>query len=105
MYRLIKNKGGRANIIVENTETKANVIIGVVTYDMLATLHEKGIDVGVLEDWNFPIGKELAQELCCKALILKKPVRTKAETQNTIKTDAPTVDAVDVLFGRATYAK
>ena len=42
MYRVLKAKGHDAHVVVENTETKANIIIGKMTNEINHILEDKG---------------------------------------------------------------
>ena len=38
MYKILKDKGNNMNIVLENTETKASIVIGRLTIDILSIL-------------------------------------------------------------------
>lgn len=110
MYRVLKERGNNAVITLENTETKASIIIGRITMEILAILEKEGISVGdpttgALKDkWEFHISDDTAKELSAKAMRMSKPIRD----QRKVKEEPPKknnkhVDAMDVLLGLASY--
>lgn len=109
MYKLLKEKGNNANITLENTDTKASIIIGRISMEILSILKEKeGIHFGseagetALKDkWEFNIEDSTAKELSAKAMRMSKPVRDQRKVQ--IKKENKKIDAMDVLLGLASY--
>ena len=68
MYRVLKIKGNNANVVVENTDTKANVIIGKLSMEILRVLEKAGYKteddtLKLTDEWNLSISKEIASEL------------------------------------------
>lgn len=109
MYRLLKDKGNNSNLVLENMDTRTNLIIGKLTMDILSLLEEKeGIHFGALDEeiklknsWDIRISEETGKELANKAMTMHKPVRDQRKVQ--IKKDNKTIDAMDVLLGLASY--
>ena len=111
MYRLLKEKGNNLNVMLENTETKAQLNLGRLTIDILTLLETKeGMTFGeggttqLKDEWNFSISEETAKELSEKAMRMSKPIRN----QRKVKDDKPKksnkqIDALDVLLGLASY--
>lgn len=111
MYKILKDKGNNMNIVLENTETKASVVIGKLSMDILSILELKeGVHIGDSEEihlkdkWDIAIGDETAKELSAKALRMSKPIRD----QRKVKKEEPKknnkeIDAMDVLLGLANY--
>lgn len=109
MYRLLKDKGNNSNLVLENMDTRTNLIIGKLTMNILSLLEEKeGIRFGDLDEeinlknsWDIHISEETGKEIASKAMIMHKPVRDQRKVQ--IKKDNKTIDAMDVLLGLASY--
>ena len=109
MYRLLKDKGNNSNLVLENVDTKANVIIGRMTMDILSLLEDKeGIRFGDADEeiklkdrWELHITDETGKEIAKKAMVMHKPVRDQRKVQ--IKKDNKKIDAMDVLLGLASY--
>lgn len=111
MYRLLKEKGNNLNVILENTETHAQLNLGKLTIDMLSLL-ERAEDltfgeVGAIQfkdEWNIPIKDETAKELSAKAMRMSKPIRDQRKhKEEEIKKSNKEIDAMDVLLGLANY--
>ena len=111
MYRVLKVRGSRSNVVVENTDTKANVIIGRITMEILKILAEAGYKteddtLNLSDEWNLSIDKEIATKLTATTMKMKKPIRDQSK-KNKIdirKEVNKTVDAMDVLLGLASYS-
>lgn len=111
MYRVVKDYGNNANVIVENIETKANVMIGKLSYDIIDLLNKRGYKVGedgklsTKEAWNFEIDIETKDELTKKAMRMTKPIRNKSKqpVKDILKKPKKDIDAMDVLLGLADY--
>lgn len=109
MYKLLKEKGNNANVTLENTDTKASIIIGRISIEVLSILKEKegicfGSEAGetTLKDkWEFNIEDSTAKELSAKAMRMSKPIRDQRKVQ--IKKENKKIDAMDVLLGLASY--
>lgn len=112
MYKLLKEKGNNVSITLENTETKASIIIGRLTMDILSILESKaGVHFGdsegeiqLKDKWDITIKDETAKELSAKAMRMSKPIRD----QRKVKKEEPKksnkeIDASDVLLGLANY--
>lgn len=111
MYKLLKEKGNNANVTLENTDTKASIIIGRISMEILSILKEKeGIHFGseagetALKDkWEFNIEDSTAKELSAKAMRMSKPVRDQRKHKEEPKKNNKEIDAMDVLLGLASY--
>lgn len=118
MYKLLKEKGNNMNLVLENTETKASIVIGRLTTDILAILELKEcVRIGDSDDelklkdkWDITIGDKTAKEIAAKAMRMSKPVRTQRKMQEEMKAQEElkkkhnkTIDAMDVLLGLADY--
>lgn len=118
MYKLLKEKGNNMNLVLENTETKASIVIGRSTMDILSILESKeGVHIGGDEDeiklkdkWDITIGDETAKEISAKAMRMSKPVRVQRKMQEEMKAQEELkkkqnkeIDAMDVLLGLASY--
>lgn len=109
MYRLLKDKGNNSNLTLENADTKASIIIGRLTMEILSILEEKeDIHFGDLDEevklkdkWELHISDETGKMLASKAMSMHKPVRDQRKVQ--IKKDNKKIDAMDVLLGLASY--
>ena len=83
MYKILKEKGNNVSITLENTETKASIIIGRLSMDILSLLEkEEGIRFGdsdgeikLKDKWELTIKDETAKELSAKAMRMSKHIR------------------------------
>lgn len=112
MYKILKEKGNNVSITLENTETKASIIIGRLSMDILSLLEkEEGIRFGdsdgeikLKDKWELTIKDETAKELSAKAMRMSKPVRDQSKkSEQVLKKDNKSIDAMDVLLGLASY--
>lgn len=110
MYRILKEKGNNVSITLENTETKASIIIGRLSMDILSLLErEEGIhfsdsEIQLKDKWELTIKDETAKELSAKAMRMSKPVRDQSKkSEQVLKKDNKSIDAMDVLLGLASY--
>ena len=112
MYKLLKEKGSNMNLVLENTETKASIVVGRLTFDILSILTSKeGVHFGDCDDeiklkdkWDMTIKDETAKEIAAKAMRMNKPVRDQRKIQEELKKKHnKTIDAMDVLLGLADY--
>ena len=111
MYKVLKEKGNNASVILENTETRASIIIGRLSMDILAILEKDGVHIGdaygdvkLKDRWELRISDETTKELLAKAMRMSKPIRD----QRKVKEEEPKksnkeIDALDVLLGLASY--
>lgn len=111
MYRLSKEKGNNMNLILENTETKASIIIGKLTMDILSILETKeGVrfgkddgEINLKDEWRLTVKDETAKELSAKAMRMSKPIRDQRKVKEEPKKSNKEIDALDVLLGLANY--
>lgn len=123
MYKVIKPKGLHNNVTLENTDTKANIILGRISVEMLDILEKAGHKIASKLDegetdmndvWDITVDTETASKLATLTMKIKKPVREqKTEEQATpiIKEQEKTsnklvnkgIDAMDVLLGLTNY--
>ena len=111
MYKVLKEKGNNSSVTLENTETKANIIIGRLTMDILTILEEEPhISFGehgtlsLKEKWEIEVSDETAKKLSSKAFRMSKPVRDQRKTkEDQLKKSNKEIDAMDVLLGLASY--
>lgn len=106
MYRVLKEKGNNSNVMLENIETKASIIIGKITMDLLKILDEAGHKIGddgvaLRDEWYFEVNEETGKEIASKAMTMSKPIRDQRKVKPT--KDNKTIDAMDVLLGLANY--
>lgn len=105
MYIVSKEAGNNANITLINQDTKASVIIGRMTMEILSILEEAGhsFDKGDLKlKWEFEVSDEVGKKLASKAFVMEKPVRDQSKKSEQ-KISNKTIDAMDVLLGLANY--
>lgn len=117
MYLVEKEKGNNSNITIINQDTKASVIIGKITMEILNTLEEEGytfdkdVDghIDLTDKWNLEVSESTGRKLSSTAFKMKKPV-TKVKTSELTelvaeqpKKSNKTIDAMDVLLGLASY--
>lgn len=110
MYKLVKEHGNNLNVILENTETKAQLNLGRLTIDILTLLEAKeGLTFGeggefqLKDSWDFTIKDETAKELSEKAMRMSKPIRDQRKVKDDKKKLNKEIDALDVLLGLANY--
>lgn len=113
MYKVLKDKGNNMSITVENTETKASVMIGKMTLDILSILNKSGYSIGdeasdihLKDEWSLDVSDETGKLLAEKAFKMTKPIRAKVEqaTEPEVKKKSnKQIDAMDVLLGFASY--
>ena len=111
MYKILKDKGNNMNIVLENTETKASIVIGRLTMDIISILESKeGVHVGdsegeiqLKDKWDITIKDETAKELSTKAMRMSKPIRDQRKVKEEPKKSNKEIDALDVLLGLANY--
>ena len=110
MYRLVKEYGNNLNVILENTETKAQLNLGRLTIDILTLLGTKeGLTFGdegkiqLKDEWNILISNSTAKELSEKAMRMSKPIRDQRKVKDDKKKHNKEIDAMDVLLGLANY--
>lgn len=110
MYKILKDKGSNKNVILENTETSASVVIGRLSMTIIEILTKQehmsfGTEEGstkLTDNWGFEVSSDTAKELQKLALKIEKPIRKKAESTPD-KNMNKTIDALDVLLGKANY--
>ena len=111
MYRLLKEYGNNLNVILENTETKAQLNLGRLTIDILTLLETKedltfgdGGKIQLKDKWNILISNSTAKELSEKAMRMSKPIRDQRKhKEEESKKNNKEIDALDVLLGLASY--
>ena len=114
MYRVLKPKGIHSNVTLENTETKANVILGKISVEMLNILETGGHKIGeggITKDytWNITVDMDTASKLATSTMRIKKPIKEQkkeevtSEPENVSKQKNKQIDAMDVLLGLANY--
>lgn len=116
MYRVIKEKGNNQNITLENTETKASVIIGKLTMDIMRVLEtemkfDETTESGtkLRDKWDFTISDDAGKALSATAMAIHKPARdqskkAKQESEQIVhkkktKSGKEVVDVFDLIFG------
>ena len=106
MYRVLKGKGYGANVILENTDTKVNIVIGRASADVHHVLDEAGVDYpSTPDEWDLEVNKETAEALAKLAMPMKKPIRDQRKKQQVVETDNRKIDAMDVMLGLASYSR
>ena len=108
MYRILKEKGNNSNVTLENVETKATIVLGRLSMDMISILSSNdGLsfgtgpdDIKLIDKWSFTVKDETAKLLSAKALSMHAPERYQKKETTKKKS---TVDAMDVLLGLASY--
>lgn len=108
MYKVLKEKGNNMNITLENIETKASIIIGRTTMDILRILDEAGHKIGddgiaLRDKWELIVDEDTGKELASKAMTMSKPIRDQRKVKP--KKDNKHIDAMDVLLGLANYSQ
>lgn len=107
MYKVLKEKGHNTNVIVENTDTKANINIGRVSIEILNILDKAGYKVEedsikLTNKWDIEVDKTTAETLSKLAMKMRKPIRDQRKKE-TKKEENKKIDAMDVLLGLAQY--
>lgn len=110
MYKMLKERGNNASVTLENTETRASIIIGRLSMDILAILEKDGVHIGdgygdvkLKDKWELRISDETAKELLAKAMRMSKPIRDQRKVKEEPKKSNKEIDALDVLLGLANY--
>lgn len=116
MYLVEKEKGNNSNITIINQDTKASVIIGKLTMEILNTLEEEGytfdkdVDghIDLTDKWNLEVSESTGRKLSSTAFKMKKPITVKTSKLTELAAEPPkksnkTIDAVDVLLGLTSY--
>ena len=116
MYLVEKEKGNNSNITIINQDTKASVIIGKMTMEILNTLEEEGytfdkdVDdhIELTDKWNLEVSESTGRKLSSTAFKMKKPITVKTSKLTELVAEPPkksnkTIDAMDVLLGLASY--
>ncbi len=108
MYKVLKEKGNNQNVTLQNTDSKASIIIGRISIEILNLLERAGhkIDGETLtmkDQWELEVNDEIGKELASKAMTMTKPIRDQRKTEDKPKKDNSKVDAMDVLLGLANY--
>lgn len=111
MYKVLKDKGHTMNVSLENTETKASVLIGKLDMEILKILESDDRTFGTADgdikldsEWDFEVDDETARILSTKAMRMRKPVRDQSKKSEqkheevTPKKKQP-VDVFDLIFG------
>lgn len=100
MYRVLKTKGYNANVVIENTDTKANIMIGKLDHTIIGILdkNEYGDYPATSDEWSFEVSKETASELSSLTMKMKKPIRKQIKKEETKKIGVD-IDAFDLIFG------
>lgn len=109
MYKVLKGRGGDANIIIQNSDTAETVIIGRVTVSILNTLlKEEGYTtdpsdpskyIEIREPWDLEISESTAKELARIAMPMHRPARKKAEQKEEKPKKKAPVDVFNLIFG------
>ena len=108
MYRVLKEEGYSADVVVENTDTKANVRLSRDSYfTAKSLLSDAGYKIpGSDHDaWDIEVNKETAQSLVALTMRMKKPIRDQSKKpKDLFKKPNKEIDAMDVLLGLASYS-
>lgn len=116
MYKVLKPKGAVANVTVMNTDTRASVVIGKPSVEILSILNrEEGYSttpedpakqIDVFAEWELDISEKTGKLLAESAMKMHKPKRIKKDASeqkvDTPKTQTSTkqpVDVFDLIFG------
>ena len=110
MYKLIKDRGNNSNVALQNTDTKAEVIIGRLSMEIVSILERAGHAINTEDEaslkykdsWNITIDEDTKNELQRLAMRMMKPKRAKVQAEPQ-KQDNKTIDAMGVLLGLAKY--
>lgn len=111
MYKLLKERGHNVSLVLENTDTHAQLNLGRLTIDILKLLEreedltfgEKG-KINLTDEWNIIITDSTAKELSAKAMRMSKPIRDQRKhKEEQPKKSNKEIDAMDVLLGLANY--
>lgn len=109
MYKVTKERGNNANVTLVNSDTKASVIVGKLTMDILKMLEDNGYKfdpdteeaIPLRDAWSLEVSSDTAKKLSEKAMKMNKPVREQSKkSEPKVK---QVVDAMDVLLGLASY--
>ena len=109
MYKVVKEKGNNMNITLENQETRASIVLGRMSPEILRVLAAAGHPIGTDEaithrdEWNLEVDDETGKALAKLAMPMKKPVRDQRKKPEQKIKENKKIDAMDVLLGLASY--
>lgn len=115
MYLVEKEKGNNSNITIINQDTKASVIIGKMTMEIIDILEEEGYEfnkdlgedshINLTDKWNLEVSESTGRKLSSTAFKMKKPITVKATelVAEPPKKSNKEIDAMDVLLGLTSY--
>jgi hypothetical protein len=103
MYKVSKPRGYYANITVQNTETRASVVIGRLNSEIKDILEMAGHKIhDDTDEISIEINPETKDILLASTMKIHRPVRDqrkKTTKEETKKLDAD-VDVFDLIFGK-----
>ena len=109
MYKVLKETGNNMNVTLENQETRASIVLGRMTPEMLRVLLAAGYAVGTdttlsyRDKWDLEVNEETGKALAKLAMPMKKPVRDQRKKPEQKIKENKKIDAMDVLLGLASY--
>lgn len=110
MYKVLKEKGNNVNIVLENVETKASIVLGRMSSPILDILKDAGYkfddasSMSIKDEWNLEVNEDVGKELAKQAMKMSKPIRDQSKkAKDVIKKPNKQIDAMDVLLGLASY--
>ena len=99
MYKITK-PAGYGNVTVTNTETNASVTIGRLNTTILDILKSSGYEeLDTAAEWNLDVNQDTAVKLTTIAMLMKKPIRTKAVKEEVKPKRSQPVDVFNLIFG------
>lgn len=108
MYKLKKDTGITANVMIVNTDTKASIMIGKFNAGMKFKLEKLGIELPEWsEAWDIAIDDSTAKTLVADAVKITRPTRKVNSDADDAKQkiNNKQIDAMDVLLGLAQYSR
>lgn len=108
MYKLKKDTGLTANVMIVNTDTKASIMIGKLDVGMKFTLGKLGVELPDGTDpWDISIDDSTAKTLVADTVKITRPTRKVNNDPDDAKQkiNNKQIDAMDVLLGLAQYSK
>jgi hypothetical protein len=101
MFKVTKPKGNNANITVENVETRASVVIGRLSLDIVNILERAGYKLdNYTDEMSIEIDTETKDLLLALTMKMHRPIRDQRKKPTKEKKIGVEVDAFDLIFGQ-----
>lgn len=100
MYKVLKPQGYGATVTLENTDTKASLIIGKISVDIIELLKSTHDPLNALDTWEIEVNSDEAKALAALTMKMKKPIRDQSKKDKKPEGRIGVeVDAFDLIYG------